>query len=99
MKKTLIFFLLSIPFITGSCASYCGVEATVVRDCTGAYIRVAERDYLVCNKNAIESFNEGDKVRVRFCQIDKCPELDSIVTCLMFHQNEGLIRLKRIRKF
>lgn len=85
--------------LTHSCSSVSGVEARVVRDCTGTYIRVGEKDYLVCNRNLLDTYHDGDSVRVRFSPVDNCPELDSTITCLMFHQHEGLIRLKKVNNW
>ena len=99
MRNILILSGLTVLFYTSSCATVSGVEAIVVRDCTGTYVRIDEKDYLVCNINLLEKYNEGDTVRVRFSRIDKCPELDSAITCMMYHQNEGMVRLKKVNRF
>lgn len=90
-----LFLAFSIMY---SCSSLSSVEARVVRDCSGTYIRVGEKDYQVCNRNLLNSYHDGDSVRIRFSPVESCPELDSVMICLMFHQNEGFIQIKKVNE-
>ena len=96
MKKLLV--IVGASALLASCASVTGVEAVVVKDCTGTYVRVSEKDYLVCNKELLDQNQSGDTLHVRFEQISHCPRLDTTIVCMMYHQHEGLVKLKKINK-
>lgn len=71
---------------------------TIVKDCTGTYLRVKENeDYLVCNSEILQSKKEGEKVSVVFDKTDKCPERDGKIMCMMYHENKGMIRIKSVQ--
>ncbi|GGG52793.1 hypothetical protein [Epilithonimonas arachidiradicis] len=71
---------------------------TIVRDCTGTYLRVAENeDYLVCNAEILESKKDGEKVSLVYDNTDKCPERDGKIMCMMYHENKGMIRVKSVK--
>lgn len=69
---------------------------TVVRDCTGTYIRIDDKeDYLVCNAEMLQEKKEGETVSVIYDFEKTCKELDDKVTCMMYHENKGKIRIKK----
>ncbi len=71
---------------------------TVVRDCTGTYLRIGENeDYLVCNSDLLNSKNEGDKVSVVFDYTKECKEKEGEVVCMMYHENKGMIKIKSVQ--
>ena len=71
---------------------------TIVRDCTGTYVRVAENeDYLVCNSDILASKKDGEKVSLIFDYTKTCAERDGKIMCMMFHENKGMIRVKEVR--
>ncbi|WP_379964851.1 hypothetical protein [Epilithonimonas sp. UC225_85] len=71
---------------------------TIVRDCTGTYVRVAENeDYLVCNSEILEAKKDGEKVSVVYDDTKNCPERDGKIMCMMFHENKGMIRVKSVK--
>ncbi|MDP9958022.1 hypothetical protein J2X97_003696 [Epilithonimonas hungarica] len=71
---------------------------TIVRDCTGTYLRVAENeDYLVCNAEILESKKDGEKVSLVYDNTDKCPERDGKIMCMMYHERKGMIRVKSVK--
>ena len=71
---------------------------TIVRDCTGTYIRVGENeDFLVCNSKILESRKTGEKVSVVFDSTEKCIENTDKVTCMMYHESKGVIQIKSIQ--
>jgi hypothetical protein len=96
MKQVVFVALLSV--VLTACSSVNGVQAIVVRDCTGTYIRVSEKDYLVCNNDLLEKKQTGDTVRVRFQSIQTCPRLDTTIVCMMYHEHNGLVKLKKVNK-
>ena len=71
---------------------------TIVRDCTGTYVRVAENeDYLVCNSDILASKKDGEKVSVVYDYTKECAERDGKIMCMMYHENKGMIRVKSIK--
>ena len=73
-------------------------EMTVVRDCTGTYLRLDEKDYHVCNTEKVDGFVNGSKVKAGFKKIKNCNGTASeAIVCLMFHQNEGWIEVGKIK--
>lgn len=71
---------------------------TIVRDCTGTYVRVAENeDYLVCNSDILASKKEGEKVSVVYDYTKECKERDGKIMCMMYHENKGMIRVKSVK--
>lgn len=71
---------------------------TIVRDCTGTYLRVAEsEDYLVCNSEILKDKKEGEKVSLVFDYTKECPERDGKIMCMMYHENKGMIRVKSVK--
>lgn len=71
---------------------------TIVRDCTGTYLRVAENeDYLVCNSEILESRKDGEKVSLVYDYTKECKERDGKIMCMMYHENKGMIRVKSVK--
>lgn len=71
---------------------------TVVRDCTGTYVRLGENeDYLVCNSDILASKKEGEKVSVVYDYTKECKERDGKIMCMMYHENKGMIRVKSVK--
>lgn len=79
------------------CATAVPKTGTIVSDCTGKYLRIEGKDYLVCNTDLIKNYREGTSVTATFEKIEKCPEFDGKIACMMYHENEGLIRIKSIK--
>lgn len=72
------------------------MNGTVVRDCTGTYIRFGESDYLVCNKQDLLSVPDGSSVSVKYKKAKKCPPTDEMV-CMMYHEHKGTIYVKKVQ--
>lgn len=70
--------------------------ATLVRDCTGTYLRYQEKDYHVCNADILSDYHDGDKMIIRFRKIKKCTQQEGQIVCMMFHENEGWIKVKKV---
>lgn len=73
-----------------------GYDATLVRDCTGTYLRVDGKDFHVCNVALTDGISDGTKVKTVFYTQNNCPPQDSTIICAMYHQNEGWIEVKYI---
>nr|WP_314546803.1 hypothetical protein [uncultured Empedobacter sp.] len=69
---------------------------TIVRDCTGTYIRVDDKeDYLVCNNEIFSDKKEGETVSVIYDFEKTCKELENKATCMMYHEHKGKIKIKK----
>lgn len=71
-------------------------EATVVRDCTGTYLRINSNDYLVCNSGVLKDYQEGSKVKANYSKTTYCPEKEGQIVCMMYHENKGMINIHKI---
>lgn len=70
---------------------------TVVKDCTGVYLRFYNKDYLVCNLDKVSSFADGAKVKATFKKIDSCSDPgQTAFVCMLYHESEGLINVEKI---
>lgn len=70
--------------------------ATVIKDCTGTYLRIDNEDYLVCNADILKDHQEGSTVSATYRKVQKCPELDGRMVCAMYHEKAGNIRIQSI---
>lgn len=71
---------------------------TIVRDCTGTYVRIAENeDYLVCNADILSTKKDGEKVSVVYDYAKDCPEKDGKIMCMMYHESKGMIRVTSVK--
>jgi hypothetical protein len=70
---------------------------TVIKDCTGTYLRKNGFDYRVCNTEKTLKFNHEARVRVTYKNLKQCtgPEMDAPV-CEKFHHNAGWIEIVHI---
>lgn len=71
-------------------------EMTVVKDCTGLYLRHNGLDYLVCNKKLLAGFENGTSVKASLEKLKQCNENQGPV-CYMYHSNEGWVRILSIQ--
>jgi hypothetical protein len=80
-----------------SCKKERNETVTVIRDCTGTYLRNYGKDFHVCNPEKVASFENGTEVLSTYKKIRDCngSAKDAIV-CLMVHKNEGWIEVIKI---
>lgn len=72
---------------------------TVIRDCTGTYLRWEGNDYQVCNPEKISAFQDGSTATAVFKKIKDCNSKASApAVCYMLHLNEGWIEIIKITK-
>ena len=95
--KSFVFSFLVILLVTvpGCCKSK---SATIVRDCTGTYLRISEKDYRVCNFEKVANYLNGEEVVVTFNKTCSCtgPANDQI-QCMMYHEFESWIEVTKIK--
>lgn len=98
--KRLALFMITI-FLAGlflSCKRIRNESMTVVKDCTGSYLRYKGKDYRVCNLEMTSSFEDGVIVTATIKKIKECngSAMNEIV-CATTHDNEGWIHIEKIK--
>ena len=91
------FVIIGAVLLSSCAATIPAQKATIVKDCTGSYLRIEGKDYLVCNTEKLKNFSRDASVEVTFEKIEKCPEFEDKAVCMMYHENEGLVRIKTIQ--
>lgn len=100
MKRTNLIFstLLILTIIFSSCKKEINQTATVIRDCTGTYLRLNNKDYQVCNLEKVSSFSAGTTVTATFKKLEECNgSANTAAICYMLHENEGWIEIVKIK--
>jgi len=89
---------ISILFLTTlvSCHKETKNNATIVKDCTGDYIRIDSKDYFICNDEMAINFKNNTQVYVEYNTVDKCDQPNDAI-CLMLHLSEGAIKITKIK--
>jgi hypothetical protein len=93
MKKLLSITTIAILLTVLSCKKETYKSMTVIKDCTGTYLRTEGKDFKVCNLEKLSSISEGSQVTATFKKIENCPSLEDKFVCLMYHENEGWIKI------
>ena len=73
-----------------SCSKVNNKNMTVIKDCTGSYLRFNGKDYHICNIEMVESFANGVEVEGSFEKIDDCENNMSYVLSFM-KMKDGLM--------
>lgn len=97
MKHILYLLLFSATLFSCKKESY--TNATVIKDCTGTYLRVLDKDYQVCNIEKTASFENEQRVLADFSLLKQCTGTAiTVPVCYMLHANEGWINVNDIKK-
>ena len=99
MKKIIPYSIIAIAALMLSLGA-CGkleTRAIVVKDCTGTYLRINQKDYMVCNYEVLQNYSNGAEIKVDFKTEESCFHLIDLVVCEMYHENEGLIQITKIK--
>ena len=96
-----LFLIAAFSVSISSCKSISNNDfqsATSVKDCSGTYLRTAEKeDYFVCNSEILKDKKEGEKVFVIFETTKECPERDGEIRCMLYHENKGMVRISSLK--
>ena len=97
MKK-IFSILIVICMLTFSACKKENKSVTVIRDCTGTYLRFHDKDYRVCNLEKVESISNNENITASFKKIIKCKgSANEGTVCLLLHENEGWIEVIDIK--
>ena len=97
MKNLSLLAVLFVILSSFSCKKGNNVDATVIRDCTGTYLRVNTTEYKVCNKAKLASFADGELVNATFKVVTKgkC-EADEDIVCMMLHEFKHRVLVTKV---
>lgn len=98
MKTLHLITIATFMLIFSACKKEAVYNATVIRDCTGTYLRIEGKDYHVCNLEKVSSFENQAKVSAIFEKIKECKgSAAGAIVCDMYHANEGWIEVEKIK--
>jgi len=90
--------LLTICCLTISCKKERNIEATIITDCTGTYLRINNKDYKVCNLEKTGNYINGQTVEVTFKKMDVCDGSGNFqVVCYLNHPFETWVQVIKIK--
>jgi len=93
----IILVLFTLTFFVSSCDKVGNVEVTVIKDCTGSYLRYEGKDFHICNIETVENIQSETVIKASFKKVEKC-NTDTLAVCMMYHENEGWIEITEIKK-
>jgi hypothetical protein len=97
MKKIFSILIIFIILVTSACKKE-NKSVTLIRDCTGTYLRFNDKDYKVCNLEKVEMIADDEIVTATFIKINKCNgSANGIPVCKLLHANEGWIEIVKIK--
>ncbi len=96
MKKSLLITTIAVLLTLFSCKRETNTM-TVVKDCTGTYLRIHGKDFKVCNLGKLSSVPAGATVTATLKKIDNCKSLDDRFFFMMFHENEGWVEIVKLK--
>ena len=96
MNSILRISLLMVVLSVLSSCDKSKIRMTIIKDCTGIYLRNNSRDYYVCNDELLENHTAGDKVKVSYNELEECFGVLEPVTCEMVHLYNGKIEITEL---
>ena len=97
--KTAFYIIVAFNTIFFSCKKELNEKVTVIKDCTGAYLRRNGIDYKVYNLEKLSSFQNGTNVSASFKQLTECNDsANRAPTYFMIHQFDSWIEIKNIKE-
>ena len=96
MKGHTLASLLVIILLISACGKITR-NGKIVRDCTGTYLKLNNKDYLICNPAIASSFADGSQVQVKFQHVSDCPNDPNQVMCELYHHRYGFVQITKIK--
>ncbi|RLD43551.1 MAG: hypothetical protein DRI86_09740 [Bacteroidetes bacterium] len=92
----IILVLFTLTFFVSSCEKVSNVEVTVIKDCTGSYLRYEGKDFQICNIETVKNIQNETVIKASFKKVKECKS-DTLAVCMMYHENEGWIEVAEIK--
>lgn len=99
--RDLLLVLLILIIILPSCNRKYSQSASIVRDCTGTYLRWKNADYYILNDEITDEFNDAEEVNVTFKDVTKNTDkltFENESNCMLYHAIEGIVEIKKIER-
>ena len=99
MKKRiqLSILCLSIIALSVSSCSKSLSSGTIVQDCTGTYLKLNNKDYLICNPEIAIGYPNGSSVEVKYNSKSSYPTDAYEAVCLVLHESYGFVEITKIK--
>ncbi|MFK7784654.1 MAG: hypothetical protein AB8B56_06055 [Crocinitomicaceae bacterium] len=68
-------------------------NAEIDRDCTGTYLRLNNRDYLICNPTSVSSYADGSSIKVKYQTVYDCNTDPNQSICELYHKHYGTVEI------
>ncbi len=72
-------------------------KVQIVRDCSGAYIRMNELDYKVCNEKVLVDIENDAFLDLSFIDVNKCKLPKNVAVCMLYHEHVGSVQVLEIK--
>ena len=73
------------------------VETTLIKDCTGSYLRMEGlKDHFICNDDIVADIENNTIIDAEFILEENC-ENDTGFICEMFHEYSEIITITKIK--
>jgi hypothetical protein len=93
MKTNILLLSFALAF-SSSCKKVECHPATVLRDCTGTYLKIGAKEYFVCNPGKIASYSENSIINVDYKLSEGCD--DGQIHCEMLRLSDGRLLIKSV---
>lgn len=97
LKNSMLVGILTV--LCGMSMNSCSKDyqhATIDRDCTGTYLELNDKDYLVCNPDIVNWIEEGNEIQVKFKTNASCPQDPNQSLCELYHAHCGIVEILEI---
>lgn len=94
MKKLVCFLTILAVSLFISCGKKNYEPATVVRNCTGTYLRINSKHYFVCNPQKIASYGDQSQIKAAYAICSQCS--DGYFHCEMLWPFDGYLIIDKV---
>ncbi|MBN4071013.1 hypothetical protein JYT72_00755 [Crocinitomix catalasitica] len=78
-----------------SCRKDC-VRVEVEKNCTGTYLKISKKVFLVCNYEILTDYSDGDVISASYKKVGSCLSDADYVICMMYFPFDGIIEVHSI---
>ena len=94
-KLSLLFVVFLLVFTVSSCQKMNG-KMTVVKNCTGTYLKYLGKSYLVCNEEVMLKYQNNDKVHATVKKITDC-DFKNEPMCMYYYHSHGIVEVLKVK--
>ena len=68
---------------------------TVIKNCTGVYLRIDSKDYFVCNPEKLAKYGNNAEIKVAYSMCSECTSDGPV--CLLVYPNNGWLKINKVK--